>query len=454
MEGGAAVGVGPTLPTPTHYQCAGIFLGKHMQGPATVGLGDGDSIVSSEHIYIGVAFEAAGWHPSAWREPSSQPERLFTAGYWSELVSIAEAGSLDFVTIEDSLALQSSERLLPDDRTDEVRGRLDALLIASAVGPQTQRIGLIPVVTTTLTEPFHVSKAVATLDYTSGARAGFQARLSLTQEELEHVGRRDFLEDATLDELRNSPAVDQAFAEAADFVEAVRRLWDSWEDDAEIRDVGTDRFIDPDKLHTIDFEGRTFSVRGPSITPRPPQGQPLVAALAHDDIPYHFVARVADIVFTTPKLDSPTEVVQQVRAAEQEVDRQGEPLKISADLVVLLDETDGETGRERLDRLNSLGRSLESDAAVLAGSADEVAGVIRQLKEAGFNGVRLRPGVVADDLPRITKQLVPLLRDQGLLAGDGPEPQSLRTRLGLSAEVPNRYQGQTGHISPAPASAL
>ena len=59
--------------------------------------------------------------------------------------------------------------------------------------------------------------------------------------------------------------------EAADFVEVVRRLWDSWEDDAEIRDVATGRFIDRDKLHYIDFEGPRFSVRGPSITPRPPK---------------------------------------------------------------------------------------------------------------------------------------------------------------------------------------
>ena len=69
------------------------------------------------------------------------------------------------------------------------------------------------------------------------------------------------------------------FDEAADAVEVVRRLWDSWEDDAEIRDVATGRFIDRDKLHYIDFEGSYFSVKGPSITPRPPQGQPIIAAL-------------------------------------------------------------------------------------------------------------------------------------------------------------------------------
>ena len=75
--------------------------------------------------------------------------------------------------------------------------------------------------------------------------------------------------------------VAEHFDEAADYVEVLRRLWDSWEDDAEIRDVATGRFIDRDKLHYIDFEGRWFAVKGPSITPRPPQGQPVVAALGH-----------------------------------------------------------------------------------------------------------------------------------------------------------------------------
>lgn len=86
-------------------------------------------------------------------------------------------------------------------------------------------------------------------------------------------------------------------------VEVARRLWDSWEDDAVIRDVATGRFVDRDKLHYIDFVGRYFSVKGPSITPRPPQGQPVVAALAHAKPVYGFAARSTDLVFITPSDD-------------------------------------------------------------------------------------------------------------------------------------------------------
>ena len=105
-----------------------------------------------------------------------------------------------------------------------------------------------------------------------------------------------------------------------------RRLWDSWEDDAEIRDRATGRFIDRDKLHSIDFEGEHFSVRGPSITPRPPQGQPVVVVLAHVPIAYELAATSADVVFVTPHdADEVTAIIAEVRAAEQAVGRTGPP---------------------------------------------------------------------------------------------------------------------------------
>ena len=100
---------------------------------------------------------------------------------------------------------------------------------------------------------------------------------------------------------RSAGLVADLFREAGDYVEVLRRLWDSWEDDAEIRDAATGRFIDRDKLHYIDFAGRFFSVKGPSITPRPPQGQPVVAALAHQALPYELVGRSADLGFVTPE---------------------------------------------------------------------------------------------------------------------------------------------------------
>jgi len=123
-------------------------------------------------MHLAVALDGAGWHPAAWREPEARPAELLTARYWTGAVAEAERGLPDFVTIEDGLSLQSSRYGEPDTRTDQVRGRLDAVLIAARVAPVTRHIGLVPTIIVTHTEPFHASKAIATLDYVStGARA-------------------------------------------------------------------------------------------------------------------------------------------------------------------------------------------------------------------------------------------------------------------------------------------
>lgn len=391
-------------------------------------------------LHIGVALDGAGWHPAAWREPNSRPAELFTPGYWTDLVRTAEAGLLDFVTIEDSLRAPGEP-----DAAGEVGARIDAHLIAARVAPVTAHIGLVPTVTVTHTEPFHVSKALATLDYTSRGRAGWQARISATAAEAKHFGRREIrdltpAEHAEAIATGSYPAhVPELFEEAADAVEVVRRLWDSWEDDAEIRDVEKRRFIDRDKLHRIDFEGRFFSVRGPSITPRPPQGQPVVTALAHAALPYEFAARGADLVFVTPGREhGPAPIVARVAEAAAKVGRTGEPLRIYADLVVFLD-TDTETGAERLARLNGhAGAEYRSDAAVFAGTADELAELLTAWGGQGLDGFRLRPGVAVDDLAAISTALVPALQRRGAFRTGYPEG-GLRAVLGLPTTVPNRY---------------
>jgi len=284
----------------------------------------------------------------------------FEAEEWVRQVRAADDAGLDFVTFED--------RFGP--------GHPDAVLVAARVAPLTRHVGLVPVATTTHTEPFHLSTALATLDHISGGRAGWQVRVSGTPEEAALLGRRAVLPP------------EQLFAEAADAVEVVRRLWDSWEDDAVIKDVATGRFIDRDKLHYIDFAGEFFSVRGPSIVPRPPQGQPVVAALAHNRLAVEFAARSADLIFVSPG----AAIVEQVRAAEAAVGRTGPPLKIFADVPV---------------------PSTRPPAGLPA--------------LPGVDGLRLR----TDDLAFLIAEVLPLLDFE-------PAGGTLRERLGLGPAV-NRY---------------
>src|SRR5580698_5209678 len=313
-------------------------------------------VPSPTPLHLAVALDGAGWHPAAWREPGAQPQSLFTAGYWSELAQQAERGLLDFLTIEDGLSLQSDDHFQADARTDRVRGQLDAVLIAARTAPVTRHIGFVPTAITAHTEPFHLSKAIATLDYVSTGRAGIRVQVGARADAAAHFGRRE-ISQLRADQL-GDPAVQrliaERFDEAADYVEVLRRLWDSWEDDAEIRDVATGRFIDRDKLHYVDFEGRWFSVKGPSITPRPPQGQPVVTVLAHVPVAFALAARGADVVFTTPLTTAEArDLVATVRGHEEAASRSGPPLRIFADVVVFLDD-DAAAARARKDRLDEL----------------------------------------------------------------------------------------------------
>jgi alkanesulfonate monooxygenase SsuD/methylene tetrahydromethanopterin reductase-like flavin-dependent oxidoreductase (luciferase family) len=394
-------------------------------------------------IHLAVALDGAGWHPAAWREPDAVPAgELFRARHWVDQVRRAESGLLDFVTIEDGFTVQSEEPGAPDERTDRVRGRLDASLIAARVAPLTRHIGIVPTITTTHTEPFHVSKALATLDYASTGRAGWRVRVGDPQAEAGLFGRREFPAPALGFADAADPAaqalVADLFAEAGDHVEAVRRLWDSWEDDAEIRDAATGRFVDREKLHYIDFTGAHFSVRGPSITPRPPQGQIPVVALAHASIPYAFAARSADVVLVTPHTaEGIAPILEEIRAARTAAGLEARRRPVLGEFVVFLD-ADPAAARARKDRLDeSAGAPLHSDAPVFAGGVAQFADLLEAWAAAGLDGFRLRPGTVPHDLDAVTRELVPQLQRRGLFRR-AYAADTLRGLLGFERPA-NRY---------------
>lgn len=396
--------------------------------------------MSAPPLHLALALDDAGWHPAAWREPDARPRELLTAGYWLDAVREAEAGLLDFVTIEDSLGLQTDRYTEPDPRTDRVRGRLDAVLIAARVAPSTRHIGLVPTAVATHTEPFHLSKAIATLDYVSAGRAGVRVQVSARAHEAGHFGRRTVprfaLTDIGSDQVQGLIA--ELFDEARDYVEVLRRLWDSWEDDAEIRDAATGRFVDRAKLHYVDFVGSTFSVRGPSITPRPPQGQPIVSVLAHQTIPYRLGATSADVVYVTPHsaADS-TAIVAEVRQEQVAAGRGDETVHVFGDLVVFLDDS-ASAARARRGRLDAVaGVEYASDAEIFTGTAGELADLLLDWQRAGLGGYRLRPAAVPHDLLRITRELVPELQRRGAFR-TGYEADTLRGLLGLTRPA-NRY---------------
>ncbi|MBF4633132.1 LLM class flavin-dependent oxidoreductase [Agreia pratensis] len=400
--------------------------------------------MSRAPFHLGIALDGAGWHPAAWRVDTARPAALFDADYWVSLVVEAQAAGVDLVTIEDSFGLQTNGYGAFELRGDEVRGRLDALLLANTIAALVPGIGIVPTVTTTHTEPFHTATGIQTLDHVSEGWAGWRVQVSGRSHEASHVGRREI---PALDPARTATGADeeqtalirQLFGEAADAIEVARRLWDSWEDDAVIRDVPTGRFIDRDRLHYVDFEGENFSVKGPSIVPRSPQGQPVVFVLAHQRVPYELAVAQADIVGITPHSDEHLEqILGELGDAELRVERRvSDPLRVWAEAVVLIEDT-REAAAAALAALDELhGAPYASDAVILADTAENVAAQLLRWQQAGVAGVRLRPARLPLDLERITRGVVPVLDETGALERPS-DASTLRERLGF-APAANRY---------------
>lgn len=359
---------------------------------------------------VAVHLDGTGWHPASWSEPGADPTGVTSPEHWLALVSPLDRAGAALVSFGDRFGL-------PAGPLAGVVGRVDPLLLSARLAPVTDRIALVPTVLTGATEPFHISKAVATLDIVAHGRAGVLPRWSTDDGEIAIAGR-----DASA-----TPTTADRREEAADHVEVQRRLWDSWEDDAVIRDVATGRFVDVDKLHPINFEGRFFSVRGASITPRPPQGQPPVAltVTGRDDLAVAVSA--ADLVFLDPQDGSdPDELLTELAALAAAAGRTT-PLLPFLDVRVAVD-TPTETGAERLARLDRISPA-DGRRPVLTGSPGTVAAAIVEITARGFAGVRLLPAVHAVDVPLLA-EIVPTL---------GPVAEGdLRTRLGLDRPA-NRY---------------
>ena len=321
----------------------------------------------------------------------------FSAPAYAAAARLAEEAALDFVTLDDSLTGAD---------------RPDALLTLAAVAPLTSRIGLVPTVTTTHTEPFHVSKAVASLDHASLGRAGWRVEVSRTESDARAFGRRGVADDAAL------------WAEAEAVADVASRLWDSWQDDAEIRDTATGRFVDRERLHYVDFEGPGWSVRGPSITPRPPQGHPLVVVRADGEPALHAAATVADVVLVAPStLGGARASRDRVREAVAAAGRDPDRVAVLADVNLFLD-----TDRP--------GPSRVLQGLTHTGSPGALAETILEWGRV-VDGFTVRPASVTADLPVFTERVLPLLRESGAFREEYAE-DTLRARFGLPRPA-NRY---------------
>ncbi|GAA1641715.1 LLM class flavin-dependent oxidoreductase [Nonomuraea maheshkhaliensis] len=232
----------------------------------------------SRTLHLNAFLMGVGHHEAAWRHPGTEPVRLTDVRHYQELARIAERGGLDSVFLADGVALSGDVR-------HNALGGLEPLTLLAALAAVTDHIGLIATVSTTYHEPFHVARKFASLDHISGGRAGWNIVTSAGEAEARNFGVE-------------RPAHATRYARAAEFLEVVTKLWDSWEDGAVLADRAAGRYADAGRIHPIDHAGDHFSVAGPLNTSRSPQGHPLLVQAGSSEDGKEFAARHAEAVFT------------------------------------------------------------------------------------------------------------------------------------------------------------
>jgi alkanesulfonate monooxygenase SsuD/methylene tetrahydromethanopterin reductase-like flavin-dependent oxidoreductase (luciferase family) len=344
---------------------------------------------------LGIELDGEGSHPAAWRHANHPPSESLSARTLARRVRAAENAGFTLITFDDSILPPSGE----------ARARVDAVNRASFVAATTSTIGLVPVVETTYAEPFHTASQLATLDYSSRGRAGWIATRVADPRAGRAWGRKVLTDPDDLNR------------EQRDSVTVVRGLWDSWEDDAVIRDYAGGRFLDRKRLHYVDFEGESFSVKGPAIVPRPPQGQLVVFGMEadRDDVDV--------VLMSDPHLATAIDAADHSRGLT------------FIEIDIALDTSDADAV-ERVASLNWHTPAVPTGRLAYTGSAGGLVELLTDLA-AHTNGVRLFPTVIDDDLPVLGRYVLPALFESGVAHRPVPG-SSLRANLGLTRPT-NRY---------------
>ena len=230
-------------------------------------------------LHLNAFLRNVGQHEAAWRRPETDLSGYTDIGHYIHLARTAERGLLDAVFFADHPVLKSRSQ-------DRLFDTLDPLTLLAALATATECIGLVATASTTYNEPYNLARRYATLDHVSRGRAAWNIVTTANANAAANFG------------YPHHPDAGQRYQRAEEFLEVVLKLWDSWDEGAFIGDKEGGRLVDPDRIRTIDHEGRHFSVRGPLEVPRSPQGRPVLFEAGSSEPGKNLSARYADAVFT------------------------------------------------------------------------------------------------------------------------------------------------------------
>ncbi|MFG1269625.1 LLM class flavin-dependent oxidoreductase [Xanthobacter sp. DSM 14520] len=296
---------------------------------AQVETSPGRQLVLNLFIYPG------GHHEAGWRYPGASPERLLDITYYQDLARSAEAAKLDAVFFADGPAQVDNIRFAS-------RFRIEPLTWLAAIAAATTHIGLIGTASTTYYEPYNLARLYASLDHLSGGRAGWNIVTTAVPQASGNFG------------LAETPSHAERYARAAEFVDVVTKLWDSWEDDALVADPISGVFADDARIHPIEHVGRHFRVKGALNTPRSPQGRPVYVQAGSSDDGRSFAARYAEAIFTAHQtVESAQAFYADIKKQAQSLGRNPDHVKILPGISPYIGSTEAEAKR-LYDEVNDL----------------------------------------------------------------------------------------------------
>lgn len=284
----------------------------------------------TRHMRLGAMLHANGQHTAGWRYEEAELGGDHSFRHHLSLAKTAERGKFDMIFLADSVGIRDRGGLEPFSRSN-LTATFEPLTLLSALAAVTEHIGLVATASTTYNEPYHIARKFASLDHISEGRAGWNVVTSFTDAEAHNFGRDKHPEHSV------------HYARAAEFVSVVKGLWDSWEDDAFLRDKVDGRFIDPAKLHVLDHKGANFSVRGPLNVARPPQGHPVIFQAGASEEGRSLAGAIAEVIFAAAQsLPQAQAFYSDMKARAVALGRSRDDLKIMPGILPIIGHTEAE----------------------------------------------------------------------------------------------------------------
>ena len=238
---------------------------------------------TSRQLRLGAFMRPVSIHTGAWRYPGAYPDANFNFAHLKRFAQTLERGMFDAFFMADHLAVLN----MPIEalKRSHTVTSFEPFTLLSALATVTEHIGLIATGSTTFDAPYHIARRFASLDHISGGRAGWNIVTTSNPDAALNFGLEEHMEHG------------ERYARAREFYDVVTGLWDSFADDAFVRDVDSGIYFDPDKMHVLDHKGKYFSVRGPLNIARPVQGWPVIVQAGASDAGRQLAAETAEVVF-------------------------------------------------------------------------------------------------------------------------------------------------------------